>query len=250
MGRGMQIRVHHAMLAVATSALLWPGSASAEGLERRWSVAFQGGTDLHLGGDVHQGGSGTVLTLPTRVEARSFRDVYDRGFRGQFEIGYGVSAADEVFLRGSYYKVSSKTLQVGTVATLPLNADFADYKEWGGELGYRRYFREDEPLRLYVGAHAGLRLLGELPSTFSVPAAGVVLPNVAFYDKSTVGMFGADLGFSYDLRDGLAFGIETGPRYQTKPKGLQGLAGTGLERINDTGSRWSMPFLATLRVRF
>ena len=31
---------------------------------------------------------------------------------------------------------------------------------------------------------------------------------------------------------------------------LEGLAGTGLEPINDVGSRWSMPILASIRVRF
>jgi hypothetical protein len=243
------MRLHRTIIA-ATAAAFLPGFAGAQGIEGRWSVAFQGGTDLDLNGDVHTGGSGTVLTLPTRVEARSFKDVYDRGFRGQFEIGYGVTPSSELFVRGSYYKMKSTTLQVGTVANLALNADFADYKEWGGELGYRRYFRAEEPLKLYVAAHGGLRFLDELPSTFRVPAAGVTLSNVAFYDKSTVGLFGADLGFSYDLTDGVALGMETGPRYQTKPSALQGLAGTGLEAINDTGSRWSMPFLATLRVRF
>jgi len=30
--------------------------------------------------------------------------------------------------------MSSETLQVGTVAGLALNADFAEYKEWGVEL--------------------------------------------------------------------------------------------------------------------
>ena len=236
-----------AALAVAG---LWPALAGAEGLAGRWSVAFQGGTDLELSGNVHEGGTGTVLALPTNVEARSFGDVYSEGFRGQLEVGYGVSRAGEVFLRGSYYKMKSETLQVGTVAGLVLNADFADYKEWGGELGYRHYFRVDKPFKLYVGALAGLRFVSELPSTFSVPAAGVVLSDVPFYDSSTVGVFGADLGFSYDLSQKVALGLETGPRYQTGLSGLEGLAGTGLEPINDTGSRWSMPILATLRVRF
>ncbi|HET7292725.1 MAG TPA: hypothetical protein VFM88_09880 [Vicinamibacteria bacterium] len=227
-----------------------PVFAGAEGLEGSWSVAFQGGTDLELSGSVHEGGTGTVLALPTNVEARSFGDVYKEGFRGQLEVGYGVSRAGEVFLRGSYYKMKSETLQVGTVAGLVLNADFAEYKEWGGELGYRHYFRVDKPFKLYVGALAGLRYVGELPSTFSVPAAGVVLSDVPFYDSSTVGVFGADLGFSYDLSQRVALGLETGPRYQTGLSDLEGLADTGLERINDTGSRWSMPILATLRVRF
>ncbi len=80
-----------------------------------------------------------------------------------------------------------------------LNADFAEYKEWGAELGYRYYFNADKPLKLYVGAVAGLRFVSELPSTFSVPAAGVVLSDVPFYDSSTVGVFGADLGLSFDV---------------------------------------------------
>lgn len=235
--------------AVAVAAF-WPAFAGAEGLEGRWSVAFQGGTDLELSGNVHEGGTGTVLKLPTSVEARSFGDVYEQGFRAQLEVGYGISRAGEVFVRGSYYKTRSQTLQVGTVAGLVLNADFADYEEWGGEVGYRRYFRVNKPLKLYVGALGGVRFVSELPSTFSVPVAGVVLSDVPFYDSSTVGVFGVDLGFSYDLSQKVAMGLETGPRYQTDLSDLEGLAGTGLEPINDTGSRWSMPILATLRVRF
>jgi hypothetical protein len=235
------------MIALAAGA---PALAGAEGIEGRVSLSLQGGTDFELSGNVHEAGSGTVLGLPTSVEARSYGDVYGAGFRGQLSLGYGLSRAGELFVRGSYYKTGSETLQVGTVAGLALNADFADYEEWGVELGYRRYFRVDKPLKLYVGALAGLRFVSELPSTFSVPAAGVVLADVPFYDSSTVGVFGADLGASIDLSERVALGIETGPRYQTGPSELEGLAGTGLERINDTGSRWSMPLVATLTLRF
>jgi hypothetical protein len=213
-------------------------------------MAFQGGTDLELSGDVHGSGRGTVLALPTVVAARSFGDVYDPSFRGQLEVGYGTSSASEVFLRGTYYRMKSQTLQVGTVAGLALQADFAEYKEWGGEIGYRRYFRPEKAFKPYVGVLAGLRFVSELPSTFSVPAAGVVLSDVPFYEASTVGVFGLDLGVSYDVSDRVALGIETGPRYQTGLSDLEGLAGTGLEPINDVGSRWSMPILATIRVRF
>jgi hypothetical protein len=136
------------------------------------------------------------------------------------------------------------------VAGLALQADFADYKEWGGEVGYRRYFQPEKAFKPYVGVLAGLRFVSELPSTFSVPAAGVVLSDVPFYESSTVGVFGLDIGASYDVSQRVALGIETGPRYQTGLGDLEGLAGTGLERINDVGSRWSMPILATIRVRF
>lgn len=92
--------------------------------------------------------------------------------------------------------------------------------------------------------------MSELPSTFSVPAANVVLSDVPFYDSSTVGVFGGDLGFSYDVSESVALGIEAGLRYQTGLSDLEGLAGTGLEPINDAGSRWSVPVLATVTFRF
>jgi hypothetical protein len=48
----------------------------------------------------------------------------------------------------------------------------------------------------------------------------------------------------------VALGIEAGLRYQTGPSDIEGLAGTGLEPINDTGSRWSVPVLASVTFRF
>jgi hypothetical protein len=244
------MKIRAAVLTFALGAAVVPASTSAEGLEGRWSVAVQGGTDIELGGKVHEGGSGTVLGLPTTVEARSFGDVYDPSFRGQLSVGYGIGRADELFVRGSYYKMTSNTLQVGTVAGLALNGDFADYKEWGAELGYRRHFRVDKPFKLYLGGLAGLRFVSRLPATFSVPAAKVVLSDVPFYDSSNVGVFGADIGFTFDLSESVAIGLETGPRYQTGLSDIEGLAGTGLESINDAGSRWSMPVVATLVFRF
>jgi hypothetical protein len=244
------MNLRKSLLAAAAVAALAPAASRAEGIEGRWSLTFQGGTDVELSGNVHEGGSGTVLGLPTSVEAKSFSDVYDPSFRGQASIGYGIGPKSEIFLRGSYYKTSSSTLQVGTVAGLALNADFADYKEWGAEIGYRYYFRADQPLKPYLALAGGLRFVSELPSTFSVPQADVVLSDVPFYDKSTVGVFGADLGFSYELGESVALGLEAGLRYQTSPSDLEGLAGTGLEPINDAGSRWSLPLLASVTFRF
>ena len=54
----------------------------------------------------------------------------------------------------------------------------------------------------------------------------------------------------FDLSDKVGLGVETGLRWQAKPTALNGLAGTGLENINDTGSRWSLPVLVNLRFGF
>jgi len=238
------------VIAALAAAVLVPAAARAEDLKGHWSLGLQGGTDIELSGNVHTAGSGSVLALPTEVQSKSYADVYNPGFRGEVSIGYGVAEKGEVFLRGSYYSMNSDTLQVGTVAGLTLNADFAQYKEWGAELGFRYFFSADKPLRPYIAPVAGLRFISAIPATFSVPAAGVVLPDVPFFDKSTVGVFGADLGFTYDVSRSVYLGVEAGIRYQTAPSRLNGLAGTGLESINDTGSRWSLPVLATVGFRF
>lgn len=236
------------VLAIVAAAL--PASARAEGIEGKWSVGLQGGTDIEVSGDVHTAGSGTVLGLPTSVEARSYADIYDASFRGQLWVGYGVSRNVELFARGSYYKMTSNNVEVGSVAGLDLFGEWSEYKEWGVEVGPRLYFSPEKALKPYVAATAGLRFLSENPATFRVPAAGVVLDDVPFYDESTVGVFGADLGFTYDVSPVVALGLEAGIRYQTSPSPLNGLAGTGLDDINDTGSRWSLPILGTVSFRF
>ena len=82
-GKGEVMRFKSALLAVAAVSALVPAGPHAEGIKGRWSVALQGGTDIELSGNVHEGGSGTVLALPTKVEASSYGDVYDPSFRGQ-----------------------------------------------------------------------------------------------------------------------------------------------------------------------
>ena len=63
-----------AALAVALAA----GDVHAQ--SNPWSVSFDLGTQVSLSGDVHGGGSGTVLGLPTQVEARSYGDIYGNDF--------------------------------------------------------------------------------------------------------------------------------------------------------------------------
>ena len=165
--------IRHGIVATAMVVALAPAGVRADGIQGRWSIGLQGGTDLELSGNVHEGVSGTVLGLATAVQAKSFSDVYNPSLRGQLSVRYGIGAQSELLLRGSYYKLSADTLQVGTVAGLALNAGFAEYKEWGVEAGLRRYLTSGR-FKPYVGLVAGVRSLAELPSTLSVPAADVV----------------------------------------------------------------------------
>lgn len=237
-----------AVLSLPAAARAQEGTSSP--IKGRWALSFRGGLDLALSGDVHGGGSGTVLRLPTKVEAKSYGDIYGTAPRGEAQFGYGVSERVELFASGSYAKKSAELQQVGNVAGLALNAAFAEYKEIGLEGGMRYFFSPQSAIKPYFGLSGGARFLESNSPTFSVPAAQVTLRDVPFYDSSTVATAAAVLGARYDLSPKLSLGLETGPRYQGKPKNLPTLVGSGLESINDTGDRWSMPILFTATLRF
>ena len=57
-------------------------------------------------------------------------------------------------------------------------------------------------------------------------------------------------GSASDLSDTIAIGAELGLRYQPKFSPAPILPGTGLEGINDTGSRVGLPISAFLTWRF
>ncbi len=233
--------------AAAILVALSAGDARAQ--SNPWSLSFDLGTQVALSGDVHAGGSGSVLNLPTQVESRSYGDVYGNGFYWAAGVGYRVGAAGEIRVQGSYTANPAERLEVGTVATLPLFALFDDYKAFGMDFGYRQYLGT-ATARPFVGVSGGFVRVDTIQGEFSVPAVNVVLPNVDMYDSSLVPSFGVGGGVQINLSDRFALqgGVEF--KWQGDANDLDGLAGTGLESINDESRRWSMPITGGITVRF
>lgn len=102
----------------------------------------------------------------------------------------------------------------------------------------------------YWGLAAGFRRIDAMPATFSVPAAGVVLEDTPFYDEATVATFGGDLGVQFTVAPRVRLGVEAGLRWTGDISDIEGLSGTGLENLNDSSSRWTLPILATIGFRF
>ena len=236
--------------ALAGAAVLGPSPAAGQTSQTGpWSVSFDLGAQVALDGDVHGGGSGTVLGLPTEVTAKSYEDVYGPGFYWAAGLGYRVGELGEIRVRGSYTSNPAERLQVGTVAGLPLLALFDDYQAFGMDFGYRQYMGTGR-IRPFVGADAGFVRLQTVTSEFSVPAAGVVLPDVDFLDGSLVPAFGAGGGLQVQLSERLAVQGGIDVRWHGDADDLDGLAGTGLEPINDQTRRWSLPITGGFTVRF
>ena len=56
-----------------------PGSAGAvagDGIQGRWSISVQGGTDLVASGSYMDSGQGAVLGLPTSLESQGYDAIY------------------------------------------------------------------------------------------------------------------------------------------------------------------------------
>jgi hypothetical protein len=234
-----------------SAAFVWAAASgsTASAQTNPWSVSFDIGAQVAVNGDVHSDGSGTVLGLPTQVTAKSYGDVYGTGFYWAAGLGYRVAEQGELRIRGSYTTNPAERLQVGTVAGLPLFGLFDDYEAFGMDFGYRQYLGRGR-IQPFVGADAGFVRLQTVTSEFSVPAAGVVLSDVDFLDSSVVPAFGFSGGVQVQLSDRLALQGGVDFRWHGDATDVDGLAGTGLEEINDETRRWSMPITGGVVVKF
>ena len=94
----------------------------------------------------------------------------------------------------------------------------------------------------------GARFVNEVLVSLSVPDAGSAILNVPFSQKSTVPVFGLDLGFTFDLGSHFFVGVDTGLRYQTAPSQFDELE--TLATIDDSSGLWRDPVVASIGVRF
>jgi opacity protein-like surface antigen len=237
------------LAAALTLAVAAPAAAQMTDAPR-WSVTFGAGTVPTVSGVYHEGGSGTVLALPTQVDERDWSDIYGGGFGMKVGIGYLLSERLELTGTFRYVRQDAEELSVGNVAGLDLRSQFSDYRDWGLEGGFRWHFAPEAAINPYWGLAAGVRRIEAMPATFSVPAAGVVLNDVPFYDDATVPTFGGDAGVQFTVAPAVRLGIEAGLRWTGDISDVEGLAGTGLENLNDSSSRWTLPILGTISFRF
>jgi hypothetical protein len=239
------------LTATALVAVLAPGAARAQGVEGRFSIAFQVGTQSELAGDLIRSAQGTLLGKPATIDSQRYRDIYAPDLRLQGQLGYGVGEKVEIVARAAYYKADGTAVEGGTYDGHPLFIFFdphGEYEEVGFEVGLRYYIASTGRLRSYVAPVAGARFMNEVLVSFSVPDAGTSIQNIPFNAESTVAVFGLDLGFTFDLGDHFFVGVDSGVRYQAAPKQFDEL--DGLTKIDDSEGRWSAPVVASIGVRF
>jgi hypothetical protein len=212
------------------------------------AIAVQAGTQSELAGDLLAGGDGTLVDRAVHVNSVSYRDVYAGKLRLQGLIGYGVADQVEVVARGGWYESEGGGIGVGTFAGRDLFAFFTDHKEWNLELGLRYYIAHRTRLKSHIGPVVGLRSLDPVFVSYSAPDAGTAVLNVPLTEDSTVPVFGADIGLSFEVTPNFFLALDSGIRWSGKAKAAHALSGLGV--VDDSDSRWTAPVVFSVGFRF
>jgi hypothetical protein len=247
------MKARSSLMLVALTTLFVPvAGAQDPGLEGKWGIAVQGGIVTEVSGLVFDDVQGRLFDREVVIFSRSYRETYETGFNnfhGAVVLNFGVAPGGEIFARGSHYEMTSPGFLAGSVEGSDLFATLERYEEWGVELGYRFYLAWRTRLKSFAAPVVGLRFTDRiLIESMFAPDRNSAIFNVPLYNPSTVVVFGADIGFVFDLGSHFFVGLEAQLRFQSKMAAATTVP--GLEGINDASSRWSAPVVLTAGLRF
>ncbi len=238
------------IVVAALAAVLRPIAGSAQGMENTRSVTLSVGTGVALGGNVITEAVGTINGTPTVFVEQGYGNHFSDALRVRVTGNAGLDYTKEAFVTFAYNKMNGTERITGSVGGYPLYTRFSNTSALDLEGGLRYYFLPEGPTRTYVAGVAGIRFHERIGATIRVLELGLTLDPLDYFEESTLFLVGADAGVSRDLSDAIALGAEIGLRYQPKFSPAPILSGTGLEGINDTGSRVTLPISAFLTWRF
>jgi len=236
--------------AASLAAVLLSSAVSAQGLENTKSLTVSVGTAVALSGNVISEEAGRINNIPTVFVEQAYSNHFSDALRLRFTAGKGLDYNKELFATFAYDKINGTERVTGSIGGYPLYTRFSNTHALDLEGGLRYYFLPEGPTRTYVAGVAGVRFHRPISATIRVLELGLTLSDLDYFDSSTLFIAGADAGVSRDVSDRLALGAELGLRFQPKLNAAPVLAGTGLEGINDTGSRWALPISLFATWRF
>lgn len=224
--------------------------------ERRWSVEFGIGWDNGVSGNINSSAIGTINGPSVVILKNQYEDVYGTGLTLKFGGGYLLKEDSEVRLTFTLQSLDADLTRMGDYGASNLYGQYDDYQSFGMDVGYRQYVAIKPSIRGYGEGTIGLAFIGETDVLLSAPAVNFTADASDFYDRTAAFTFGVNVGVLFDVRQKTAsfpeVGLFTqvGLRYVSGMSKVDAFVGTGLESINDSSSRWAMPFTAGVRVRF
>jgi hypothetical protein len=216
----------------------------------RWSVEFGMGFDNSISGNINSSGVGTINGQAVVITKNRYEDVYGTGLHVRFGAGYMLD--DEIEVRGTFtlQSLDADLARMGDIGPHNLYGQYQDYQSFGLDVGLRRYATVTQDVRAYGEGTIGLAFVDETDVVLIAPGANLAGDATDFYDRTAAFALGGNAGLLWQLGDRLGVFGQLGIRYVTGMSEVDGLVGTGLEEINDSSARWTVPFLVGVRAQF
>jgi hypothetical protein len=219
-------------------------------MDYRWSADIGLGWDNSLSGNINSGAIGKLDGQTTVVTPNSYADVYGTGFHMRFGGGFLIDEISEVRAVFTYQSLSADLTPMGDYGAASLYGQYDKYKSFGLDVGFRRYFDSGGSWRPYIEGTFGLGFITEIDVVLSAPAANLTQRATDFYDRTAAFSFAGNAGVLWQVSDHFGAYGQIGLRWMSGLSEIDNLAGTGLETINDDSSRWTLPVVVGMRVRF
>ena len=216
----------------------------------RWSAEFGLGFDNSISGNINSGAVGTINNQAVVITKNRYEDVYGTGLHLRFGGGYMLRDSTEVRATFTYQSVDADLTRMGDIGSSSLYGEYDDYQSFGLDVGLRRYAAVADRFQLYGEGTIGLAFIGETDVMLVAPGANLAGDATDFYDRTAAFTVAGNAGVLFETSERFGVFGQMGLRYVTGMSDVDGLAGTGLEEINDSSARWTLPFLVGVRARF
>jgi hypothetical protein len=237
------------VVAAALSVTSFAQAQSAD-TDYRWSVDFGLGFDNSISGNINSSGIGRINNQAVVVLKNTYEDVYGTGLHLKAGGGYMMDDWTELRLAFSFQSLDADLTPMGDIGVSKLYAQYQDYQSLGLDVGLRRYSDVADRIRAYGEATIGIAFVDETDVVLVAPQANLAGVATDFYDRTAAFTLGGNIGLLWQAAPQIGVFGQLGLRYVTGMSEVDGLAGTGLEVINDNSARWTFPFLVGVRARF
>ena len=228
----------------------WAQQATT-GLENSKGVVWGSiGFQADIGGSVNSSGIGNILGLPAEINANTWGERYDTSLLIRVGGAYNYSNISQVTFAVYWEQGESDEAPVGLLGGQQLNAKFSDQQGWGMDVGYRRFFPTTKSFKPFAGVAIGLQRSQDITATLEAPTQRFQFVDVPFYDDSWVIAWRLGGGFMWDIKPTFGVQVTLDLKYAGVLSDQAGLGQLFLERVNDTGNRWTLPVLGGFYVKF
>jgi hypothetical protein len=216
----------------------------------RWSVEFGLGFDNSMSGNINSSGVGNINNQAVVITKNQYEEVYGTGLHMRFGGGYMLDDLTEVRATFTLQSLDADLTRMGDIGASSLYGQYDDYQSFGLDVGLRRYGDISRRFFVYGEGTIGLAFVDETDVVLVAPGANLAGDATDFYDRTTAFTLGGNAGVLWQTFGRVGVFGQLGLRYVTGMSDVDGLVGTGLEEINDSSGRWTVPFLIGARARF